>query len=150
MILVYIVLILVLLVDLVLYIPLKLHIYQDNQCVYIYFYSLQIIKIDKQSHFNILKNKISIDNIIDSDKEDLKVINSINIELIYIRLNENTTLEHAQFLYPLLIINDVINIVDYKISYKTKFYIRISFKLSNLIFKLITIRRNKIERTSNK
>ena len=85
---------------------------------------------------------------INNDK--MLIPNSINIELIYIRLNENTTLEHAQFLYPLLIINDVINIVDYKISYKTKFYIRISFKLSNLIFKLITIRRNKIERTSNK
>lgn len=150
MILVYFILILVILIDLILYIPLKFHMYQDSNCIYLYFYSLPIIKIDNNSNFNMLKGKVNIDKVIDTDKEDLKIINSFKIEKIYIRINKNNALENANVFYPLLSINNLITILDYDISYKTKFYSIVSFKLSNIIFKLLTIRRNKSERTSNK
>ena len=68
--------------------PIKIHIYNDCNAFYLYFYSLPIIKIDKRTNFNLLENKISIDNIYRADNNDLQLMKSVKINKIFIRINK--------------------------------------------------------------
>lgn len=146
---VILILLLILIIDLLLYVPIRFHIYQSNECFYVYFFGLPIIKIDEKSHLNILENKIDVNKVIDTDSSNLKIIKEIKIDKIYIRINKELTYTYSYIFYPLLSLDNIFKVVDYKICDSNKFYISFNFKLVNIILKIIQARRKKNEGTSN-
>lgn len=145
----YLILIFVMIIDVILYLSIKIHVYQDKESFYIFVYSLPLIKIDKNNRFNLLENKISIDKIYESNNIDLKIIDTIKINKILIRIDIENTYEYSYIFYPLFLVNNT-NIINYKITNENKIYCVFSIKLVNIILKIIKIRREKSERTSNK
>lgn len=146
---VVLILLLILIIDLLLYVPIRFHIYQSNECFYIYSYGLPIIKIDEKSHLNILENKIDVNKVIDTESSNLKIIKEIKIDKIFIRINKELTYTYSYIFYPLLSLDNIFKVVDYKICDSNKFYISFNFKLVNIILKIIQARRKKNEGTSN-
>lgn len=147
----YIIFILVLLVDLLFYIPIKINIYFDKNAVYIYLYSLAIIAIDEKRNINLLKNKISIDQILNAETEDLKMIEAFKIEKINISIDQISANQNAQLIYPFVSLNYFTKIIDFKIKNESKLYVRASVTFVNILHELIIIRRIKQhERKSHK
>ena len=75
----FIILIIAFLIDVIFYIPLYIYFYFDSKSIYLYIYSFPLLKIDNQNNINRLKNMINIEKIKETKKEDLKIINSFNI-----------------------------------------------------------------------
>ena len=144
----YLILVFVLLIDLIFYVPIYINIYYDNQHAYFYIYSLMIIKIDKYNNKNLMKNKIDMKKFKDANKEDLKIIQSITIDKIFLRIPEMISYQYSYIIYPLYNLN-TIEKVDYKVNNNFKLYLRVKMNLFNIIYKIIEIRRLKNERTSN-
>ena len=143
----YFLLIFVLIVDLLFYVPIKIHFYIDSSSIYLYVFTLKIIYKDDFKDINLLKDKITINKIKESDKEDIKVINSFKIKKINVSINAKLSLKHCYILYPLLMVNNDHIIVN--LNKSNKLYILIELKLANLLKEIIKIRRLKHERTSN-
>ncbi len=146
----YLLLVLVLLVDLIFYVPLKIHIYLDKESIYFYLFSLPILSIDKKRNINLIKNKISLDQVLNTKKEDLKIIETIKVTNIYVAINVATANQYAPFLYPLLSLNYFTKRFNLKIKNKNKLYVTVKITIVNLLHEIIIIRRLKRnERTSN-
>ena len=82
-----IVFILVLLINLLFYIPLIIHIYVDKDILSIYLFAIPIFVISDNKTINLLKNKISIDQLLNASKIDLKMIEAIKIDEIKVSIN---------------------------------------------------------------
>lgn len=143
----YFLLIFVLIVDLLFYVPIKIHFYIDSSSIYLYVFTLKIIYKDDFKDINLLKDKITINKIKESDKEDIKVINSFKIKKINVSINAKLSLKHCYILYPLLMVNN--DHITVNLNKSNKLYILIELKLANLLKEIIKIRRLKHERTSN-
>ena len=48
---------------------------------------------------NLLKDKITINKIKESDKEDIKIIKSFKIKKLYVSINESLSIKYCYFLY---------------------------------------------------
>ena len=83
-----------------------------------------------------------MDNIQNTNNEDLKIVESVKIDKIYLRINKEITYEYSYIYYPLLMFNNI-NIIDYKIDKHNKLYFKVSFKMINILLKSIKIRRKK-------
>ena len=145
----FIILIIAFLIDVIFYIPLYIYFYFDSKRVYLYIYSFPLLKIDNQSNINRLKNMISIEKIKGTKKEDLKIINSFNINKIICFIDFNILNKCAHILYPLLTINNLQNKIKVNIATQNKVYISIKLTVVNILYELIKIRRIKSERKSN-
>jgi hypothetical protein len=143
----YFLLIFVLIVDLLFYVPIKIHFYIDSSSIYLYVFTLKIIYKDDFKDINLLKDKITINKIKESDKEDIKVINSFKIKKINVSINAKLSLKYCYILYPLLMVNN--DHITVNLNKSNKLYILIELKLANLLKEIIKIRRLKHERTSN-
>ena len=145
----YIILIIVFLIDVIFYIPLYIYFYFDSKRIYLYIYTFPIIKLDEVNNINRLKNMISIEKIKETKKEDLKIINSFNINKIICFIDFNILNKCSFILYPLLTINNLQNKVKLYNSTQNKIYISIKLTIVNILYELIKIRRIKSERKSN-
>ena len=145
----YIVLIITFIIDFIFYVPLIMHCYIDEKRIYMYLYTIPIIVIDKEKKINKLKNKVSLEKLLSASKEDFKIVESFAIKRIIIALNKFKAYEYANIIYPLISIDYLSNRFDFKIENNFKSYIKVSVNLVNIIFKLLSIRRLKNERTSN-
>lgn len=145
-----IVFILVLLINLLFYIPLIIHIYVDKDILSIYLFAIPIFVISDNKTINLLKNKISIDQLLNASKIDLKMIEAIKIDEIKVSINYEFANQYAQYIYPLVALNNIYKI-NFKINDKTSLYIKTKITLVNILLELITIRRmKKNERKSYK
>ena len=145
-----IVFILVLLINLLFYIPLIIHIYVDKDILSIYLFAIPIFVISDNKTINLLKNKISIDQLLNASKIDLKMIEAIKIDEIKVSINYEFANQDAQYIYPLVALNNIYKI-NFKINDKTSLYIKTKITLVNILLELITIRRmKKNERKSYK
>ena len=145
----YITLIIAFLIDVIFYIPLYIYFYFDSKRIYLYIYTFPIIKLDEVNNINRLKNMISIEKIKETKKEDLKIINSFNINKIICFIDFNILNKCSFILYPLLTINNLQNKVKLYNSTQNKIYISIKLTIVNILYELIKIRRIKSERKSN-
>ena len=145
----YITLIIAFLIDVIFYIPLYIYFYFDSERIYLYIYTFPIIKLDEVNNINRLKNMISIEKIKETKKEDLKIINSFNINKIICFIDFNILNKCSFILYPLLTINNLQNKVKLYNSTQNKIYISIKLTIVNILYELIKIRRIKSERKSN-
>lgn len=143
----YFLLIFVLIIDLLFYVPLKIHFYIDSSSIYLYLFTFKIIYKDDFKDFNLLKDKITINKIKESDKEDIKIIKSFKIKKLYVSINESLSTKYCYFLYPLLMVNN--DYITINLNKNNQMYILIELKLANLLKEIIKIRRIKHERTSN-
>lgn len=146
----YFLVLLVLFVDLILYIPIKIHIYFDNDRLYLYVFSLPILRIDEKVIINNLKGKIDINLLINSKKEDLKIIESIEIRKIHIKIKREYFDEFSYIFYPLSALNQFIKKTKINISSENMIYIILNINIVNILNKIFQIRGLKNERTSNK
>ena len=145
----YITLIIAFLIDVIFYIPLYIYFYFDSKRIYLYIYTFPIIKLDEVNNINRLKNMISIEKIKETKKEDLKIINSFNINKIICFIDFNILNKCSFILYPLMTINNLQNKVKLYNSTQNKIYISIKLTIVNILYELIKIRRIKSERKSN-
>ena len=145
----YITLIIAFLIDVIFYIPLYIYFYFDSNRIYLYIYTFPIIKLDEVNNINRLKNMISIEKIKETKKEDLKIINSFNINKIICFIDFNKLNKCSFILYPLTTINNLQNKVKLYNSTQNKIYISIKLTIVNILYELIKIRRIKSERKSN-
>lgn len=143
----YFLLIFVLIIDLLFYVPLKIHFYIDSSSIYLYLFTFKIIYKDDFKDFNLLKDKITINKIKESDKEDIKMIKSFKIKKLYVSINESLSIKYCYLLYPLLMVNN--DYITVNLNKDNQLYILIELKLANLLKDIIIIRRIKHERTSN-
>lgn len=143
----YFLLIFVLIIDLLFYVPLKIHFYIDSSSIYLYLFTFKIIYKDDFKDFNLLKDKITINKIKESDKEDIKIIKSFKIQKLYVSINERLSIKYCYLLYPLLMVNN--DNITVNLNKDNQLYILIELKLANLLKEIIRIRRIKHERTSN-
>ena len=143
----YFLLIFVIILDLLFYLPLKIHFYIDSSSIYLYLFTFKIIYKDNFKDFNLLKDKITINKIKESDKEDIKVINSFKIKKIHVSINTKITLKYCYILYPLLMVNN--DHITINLNKNNNLYILIELKLANFLKEIIKIRRIKHVRTSN-
>jgi len=143
----YFLLIFVLIIDLLFYVPLKIHFYIDSSSIYLYLFTFKIIYKDDFKDFNLLKDKITINKIKESDKEDIKIIKSFKIKKLYVSINERLSIKYCYLLYPLLMVNN--DYITVNLNKDNQLYILIELKLANLLKEIIKIRRIKHERTSN-
>jgi len=143
----YFLLIFVLIIDLLFYVPLKIHFYIDSSSIYLYLFIFKIIYKDDFKDFNLLKDKITINKIKESDKEDIKIIKSFKIKKLYVSINERLSIKYCYLLYPLLMVNN--DYITVNLNKDNQLYILIELKLANLLKEIIKIRRIKHERTSN-
>lgn len=143
----YFLLIFVLIIDLLFYVPLKIHFYIDSSSIYLYLFTFKIIYKDDFKDFNSLKDKITINKIKESDKEDIKIIKSFKIKKLYASINKSLSIKYCYLLYPLLMVNN--DYITVNLNKDNQLYILIELKLANLLKDIIIIRRIKHERTSN-
>lgn len=143
----YFLLIFVLIIDLLFYVPLKIHFYIDSSSIYLYLFTFKIIYKDDFKDFNSLKDKITINKIKESDKEDIKIIKSFKIKKLYTSINKSLSIKYCYLLYPLLMVNN--DYITVNLNKDNQLYILIELKLANLLKDIIIIRRIKHERTSN-
>lgn len=143
----YFLLIFVLIIDLLFYVPLKIHFYIDSSSIYLYLFTFKIIYKDDFKDFNLLKDKITINKIKESDKEDIKIIKSFKIKKLHTSINESLSIKYCYLLYPLLMVNN--DYITINLNKNNQIYILIELKLANLLKEIIKIRRIKHERTSN-
>lgn len=143
----YFLLIFVLIIDLLFYVPLKIHFYIDSSSIYLYLFTFKIIYKDDFKDFNLLKDKITINKIKESDKEDIKIIKSFKIKKLHTSIDKKLSLKYCYLLYPLLMVNN--DYITINLNKNNQIYILIELKLANLLKEIIKIRRIKHERTSN-
>lgn len=143
----YFLLIFVLIIDLLFYVPLKIHFYIDSSSIYLYLFTFKIIYKDDFKDFNLLKDKITINKIKESDKEDIKIIKSFKIKKLHTSIDKKLSLKYCYLLYPLLMVNN--DYITINLNKNNQMYILIELKLANLLKEIIKIRRIKHERTSN-
>lgn len=143
----YFLLIFVLIIDLLFYVPLKIHFYIDSSSIYLYLFTFKIIYKDDFNDFNLLKDKITINKIKESDKEDIKIIKSFKIKKLHTSIDKKLSLKYCYLLYPLLMVNN--DYITINLNKNNQIYILIELKLANLLKEIIKIRRIKHERTSN-
>lgn len=143
----YFLLIFVLIIDLLFYVPLKIHFYIDSSSIYLYLFTFKIIYKDDFKDFNLLKDKITINKIKESDKEDIKIIKSFKIKKLHTSIDKKLSLKYCYLLYPLLMVNN--DYITINLNKNNQLYILIELKLANLLKEVIKIRRIKHERTSN-
>lgn len=143
----YFLLIFVLIIDLLFYVPLKIHFYIDSSSIYLYLFIFKIIYKDDFKDFNLLKDKITINKIKESDKEDIKIIKSFKIKKLHTSIDKKLSLKYCYLLYPLLMVNN--DYITINLNKDNQLYILIELKLANLLKEIIKIRRIKHERTSN-
>ena len=143
----YFLLIFVLIIDLLFYVPLKIHFYIDSSSIYLYLFTFKIIYKDDFKDFNLLKDKITINKIKESDKEDIKIIKSFKIKKLHTSIDKKLSLKYCYLLYPLLMVNNAY--ITINLNKNNQIYILIELKLANLLKEIIKIRRIKHERTSN-
>lgn len=143
----YFLLIFVLIIDLLFYVPLKIHFYIDSSSIYLYLFTFKIIYKDDFKDFNLLKDKITINKIKESDKEDIKIIKSFKIKKLHTSIDKKLSLKYCYLLYPLLMVNN--DYITINLNKNNQIYILIELKLVNLLKEIIKIRRIKHERTSN-
>ncbi len=144
------ILICVLILDLVFYIPIIIHGYYDKNNIYLYIYSLPIFVISGNKQVNLLKNKFSLEKILKTSSDDLKIIETINISRMNIQIKREFANKYSYIFYPLIYQISFINNLNYSIKKENSFYIKINVKILNLIKQIIKIRRLKNERTPNK
>lgn len=159
MITLYIIFIIILFVDVLFYIPLKFHILISKDEFAIYFFNIPLVLISSQKKINRLKNKIPPIDFKNIDTADIKYIEAINLEKLYINFDmQNLNYQFYPFLYPFLGLilnaNELIDKTDLKINIKTTqdyyLYCLIEIKLAKLIEEHLIVRRIKNERTSTK
>lgn len=143
----YFLLIFVLIIDLLFYVPLKIHFFIDSSSIYLYLFTFKIIYKDDFKDFNLLKDKITINKIKESDKEDIKIIKSFKIKKLHTSIDKKLSLKYCYLLYPLLMVNN--DYITINLNKNNQLYILIELKLANLLKEIIKIRRIKHERTSN-
>lgn len=143
----YFLLIFVLIIDLLFYVPLKIHFFIDSSSIYLYLFTIKIIYKDDFKDFNLLKDKITINKIKESDKEDIKIIKSFKIKKLHTSIDKKLSLKYCYLLYPLLMVNN--DYITINLNKNNQIYILIELKLANLLKEVIKIRRIKHERTSN-
>ena len=143
----YFLLIFVLIIDLLFYVPLKIHFFIDSSSIYLYLFTFKIIYKDDFKEFNLLKDKITINKIKESDKEDIKIIKSFKIKKLHTSIDKKLSLKYCYLLYPLLMVNN--DYITINLNKNNQIYILIELKLANLLKEVIKIRRIKHERTSN-
>lgn len=143
----YFLLIFVLIIDLLFYVPLKIHFFIDSSSIYLYLFTFKIIYKDGFKDFNLLKDKITINKIKESDKEDIKIIKSFKIKKLHTSIDKKLSLKYCYLLYPLLMVNN--DYITINLNKNNQIYILIELKLANLLKEVIKIRRIKHERTSN-
>lgn len=143
----YFLLIFVLIIDLLFYVPLKIHFFIDSSSIYLYLFTIKIIYKDDFKDFNLLKDKITINKIKERDKEDIKIIKSFKIKKLHTSIDKKLSLKYCYLLYPLLMVNN--DYITINLNKNNQIYILIELKLANLLKEVIKIRRIKHERTSN-
>ena len=103
MITLYIIFIIILFVDVLFYIPLKFHILISKDEFAIYFFNIPLVLISSQKKINRLKNKIPPIDFKNIDTADIKYIEAINLEKLYINFDmHNLNYQFYPFLYPFL------------------------------------------------
>lgn len=151
-------LLIVIIVDLLFYVPIDIYLLLYKDEIHLYLYTIPIIVQTDSKKINKLKNKISIEKILNTKKEDLRLIKAISLKEMNININKHKNIEKLYFLYGLIgVINSFdqsleniklkLSCLDDKESY---FYIKIRLQFINIFYELIKIRRIKRERTSNK
>lgn len=144
----FLIIILFLFLDLLFYVPIYINIYIDRDSFYLSLYSLFIVRVDNKKNINLLKNKLDLNKLKTTRKEDLEMIKSIKIDRIYLRVPRGLSYHYSYVFYPLYSLN-ISKIVDYKIDDKFKLYTKVKMNLVNIVFEFLKIRRMKNERTSN-
>ena len=137
----------IILIDLLFYVPIKIHIYYDKNCFYLYIFAISILHIDNNKNINKLTNKIKLEEIKKS-KNNIKILKKIKIKELKISLKKELPYKYPYIAYPLLALDGNLNI-SYKIDKKNIAYIKIELVLINFLLELIKQRSNKNERTSN-
>ncbi len=85
-----------------------------------------------------------------TQKEDLKIVETIKITKICVAVNLNFANQYAPYIYPFLSLNSFAKILNFKINNQSKFYLAAKITIVNLLHEIIIIRRLKRhERTSN-
>ena len=139
----YTLLIIVIIVDLLFYIPLKIHLYMDNKSFYLYIFAIPIIALDNKRNINRLYNKISIDKIKSTSAKDLKIIHSIEIKCLYIKISSYNASIYSNIIYPLISLSYISSKFALKIGKKDSLYLCVDVKIINFIHELIKIRKEK-------
>lgn len=137
----------IILIDLLFYVPIKIHIYYDKNSFYFYIFAISILHIDNNKYINKFVNKIKIDELKKS-KKDIKVLKEIKIKELKLSLKEEFAYKYPYIVYPLLALDGNLNF-SYKIEEKNVIYIKIELLLINCLLELIKQRSKKNERTSN-
>lgn len=137
----------IILIDLLFYVPIKIHIYYDKNSFYLYVFAISILHIDNNKYINKLVNKIKVAELKKS-KKDIKVLKKIKIKEIKLSLKKDLAYKYPYIVYPLLALDGNLNI-SYKIEEKNVIYIKIELLLINCLLELIKQRSKKNERTSN-
>lgn len=151
------ILIFVLLLDLIFYVKIKIHILISSEGVFLYVFSLPVFVVCKEKEINLLKNKISLEKLKNTQKEDLKIIESFTIEKLYFNAKPSLLKQYAYLAYPFIGLvfsldqifqkNDLH--VEIKEEKKYYFYTMIDLKIDNIVKQMIQIRRLKHERASH-
>lgn len=142
-----IVLIIIIIIDLIFYIPIPIHFYGYKNIIYLSIFSFLIIKKDEKDDKNLLKDKITIQKLSKADTKNIKLVQSIKLKKINIDFNEELIKKYPYIFYPLYSLNN--DVIKININTNNKVYIKIEIKLINVLLDLISIRRNKHERKSN-
>lgn len=141
-------LIFILLIDVLFYIPIKIHFYYDNNCFYLYVFSISILHIDNDKTINRLVNKIDIKGM-NKNKNDINIIKAFKVKKVKISVKENLAYSKPYIFYSLFALNAADN-VSYQINNKNAIYVKIEVVLIKCLLELIKQRSYKNERTSNK
>lgn len=150
-------LVFVLLIDLLFYIRIKISFILTNDGFYLYCFSLPILVVCKKKQINLLKKKISLAKLKKTKKEDLKIVESIHVEKLYLNAKAEFLKEYYYLIYPfigiLFSLNEILQKNDLYIESKSEkgyyLYLLIDVKMDNIIKKKIQIRRLKHERASH-
>ena len=90
----------ILLIDVLFYIPIIIHLYYDNNCLYLYVFSISILHIDNNKTINKLANKIDIKSI-NKNKNGINIIKAFEIKKIKISIKKNLAYSKPYIFYPL-------------------------------------------------
>ena len=126
----------VLLIDVLFYIPIIIHLYYDNNCLYLYVFSISILHIDNNKTINKLANKIDIKSI-NKNKNGINIIKAFEIKKIKISIKKNLAYSKPYIFYPLFALIAVDN-VSYQINNNNNIiYLKIEVVLIKYLLELI-------------
>ncbi len=138
----YLLLIIVFLIDVIFYLPIKVHIFMQKNEFYLYLYSFPLVALGTIKKINRLKNKLDLSKLSKPKKEDIGIIEAIHLHQLNICIPYQIANQKAYLFYPLLALNNIHKNYKIKITSKGHFYICIHVQIVNIIKEIIIIRRS--------